>query len=360
MAIVLITSLHFLILLYVSCFSLAVAQDENGFIYNGFHNQELNLGLDGIAEICPNGLLQLTNLSRQEVGHAFYHFPIKFNTTNSSLSFSTNFVFAMVPEVDNLGGHGMAFTFSPLTDFTHALSNRFLGLFNDSKNGLPANHVLAIELDTVPESEFGDITKHVGIDVNGMKSVESAPAMYFSNEEGKNISVELMSGNPIDLWIDYDETEKLVNVTLAPITIPKPNRPLLSTHVDLSQILLDSMYVGFSAATSIPASYHYILGWSFNKSGPAQSLNFSSLPSLPQQRKRKEKPNLVIITFLMAVALVLITVAGAAAYILTRRKCKEIREDWEEEYGPNRLDRKDTKERLRQFYVLAIALGKKP
>jgi hypothetical protein len=105
-----LTSLHFLILLYDSCFSLSIAQDENGFIYNGFHDQ-VNLGLDGIAEIRPNGLLQLTNLSRQGVGHAFYHFPIKFNRANSSLSFSTNFVFAMVPEVKNLGGHGMAFTF---------------------------------------------------------------------------------------------------------------------------------------------------------------------------------------------------------------------------------------------------------
>ena len=208
---------------------------------------------------------------------SFYHFPIKFNKDNSSLSFSTDFVFAVVPEVKNLGGHGMAFTFSPSTDFTHALSNRFLGLFNDSNNGLSAYHILAIELDTVPESEFGDITKHVGIDVIGMKSVESAPAMYFSNKEGKNVSLDLMSGSPIHLWIDYDEAEKLVNVTLAPITIPKPNRPLLSTHVDLSQILLDSMYVGFSAATGILASYHCILGWSFNKSGPAKSLKVSSL-----------------------------------------------------------------------------------
>jgi hypothetical protein len=72
-------SLHFLILLYVSYLLLVLAQDEKGFIYIGFHDQA-NLGLDGIAEIHPNGLLQLTNLSRQQVGRAFYQFPIKFNT----------------------------------------------------------------------------------------------------------------------------------------------------------------------------------------------------------------------------------------------------------------------------------------
>jgi hypothetical protein len=47
----------------------------------GFLDQA-NLDLNGIAEIRSNGLLQLTNLSRQEVGRAFYHFPMKFNTAN--------------------------------------------------------------------------------------------------------------------------------------------------------------------------------------------------------------------------------------------------------------------------------------
>jgi len=343
--------LHFLILVYVSYIPLALAQDKNGFIYNGFHDQANQLDLDGIAEIHSNGLLQLTNLSRQEVGRAFYHFPMKFNTTSSnltsSLSFSTNFVFAMVPEVKNFGGHGIAFTISPSRDFSHALLSRYLGLFNNSNNGNSTNHILAIELDTVLDPEFGDISmNHVGIDVNGMKSVASAPAMYFSSKEGKNISLELMSGNPMHLWIDYDEAEKLLNVTLAPTTIPKPNRPLLSTHIDLSQILLESMYVGFSSATGTLASDHYILGWSFNKSGPSQSLDVSSLPPLP---KRKEIPSLVLITSLVAVAIVLITVAGAVAYILRRKKYEELREDWEEEYGPHRFSYKNLHKATKGF-----------
>jgi hypothetical protein len=93
------------------------------------------------------------------------------------------------------------------------------------------------------------------------------------------------------------------------------------------------MYVGFSSATGTLASDHYILGWSFNKSGPAQSLGVSSLPPLPRERKRKEKPSVMIMIALIAVAVALITVIGAA-YILRRKKYEEIREDWEEEYGP--------------------------
>jgi hypothetical protein len=298
----LLRSLHFLILLYVSNIPLAFAQDENQFIYNGFKQAKLHL--DGTVVIHSNGLLQLTNVSYQQLGHAFYQFPIKLNTTSptltSSLSFSTNFVFAMVPKVQNFGGHGIAFTISPTRDFANATANKYMGLFNSSNNGLPGNHILAIELDTAANSEFGDIDKnHVGIDVNGMESVESAPATYFIDKEGKNISLELTSGNPMHLWIDYNEAEKLLNVTLAPTRIPKPNRPLLSRHIDLSQILLESMYVGVSSATgrTVLASYHYILGWSFNKSGPSQSLEISRLPPLPRQGKRA-KPGPEIITSL--------------------------------------------------------------
>jgi hypothetical protein len=343
-------SLHFLILLYVSNIPLAFAQDESQFIYNGF--KQAKLDLDGIAVIHSNGLLQLTNISYQQPGRAFYQFPIKFNTTSStltsSLSFSTNFVFAMVPQVQNLGGHGIAFTISPTRDFTHATANQYMGLFNSSNNGHPANHILAIELDTAGNPEFGDIDKnHVGIDVNGLVSVESAPATYFTDKEGKNISLELTSGNPMHLWIDYNEAEKLLNVTLAPTRIPKPNRPLLSRHIDLSTILLESMYIGFSSATGTLASYHYILGWSFNKSGPSQSLEISRLPPLPRQGKRA-KPGPVIITSLIAVALVLITVTGAAS-ILRRKKYEEIREDWEEEYGPHRFSYKSLHKATKGF-----------
>ena len=187
-----------------------------------------------------------------------------------------------------LGGHGLALTFSPSWELAHAIGIQFLGLFNASNNGLLTNHILAIELDTVKSIDVNNIdSNHVGIDVNGVNSTESAATTYFSDQEVKNISLELLSGNPMYLWIDYNGTEKLLNVTLGPTNILKPNQPLLSTHIDLSQYLLESMYVGFSASTGV-VSDHYILGWSFNRNGQAQSLDFSKLPLLPRQRKTKK------------------------------------------------------------------------
>ncbi|KAF2303199.1 hypothetical protein GH714_014516 [Hevea brasiliensis] len=52
-----------------------------------------------------------------------------------------------------------------------------LGLFNETNNGNDTNHVVAVELDTVYsyDSKFGDINdNHVGIDINGLRSYESA------------------------------------------------------------------------------------------------------------------------------------------------------------------------------------------
>ena len=294
-----LVSLHFLIIFYVSNIPLAFAQNENQFIYNGFRPAKLHL--DGSAQLLSNGLLQLTNIkniSSPQVGHVFYQFPLKFNTTSTgstlSLSFSTNFVFAIVPEVPSSGGgHGMTFTISPSWNFIHAGGNQYLGLFNSSNDGLPVNHILAIELDTILNPEFGDIDRnHVGIDVNSLNSTELAPAMYFSNKEGKNISLELTSGNPMHLWIDYDEAEELLNVTLAPTRIPKPNWPLMSKHIDLSQYLLESMYVGFSATTGTRAQVTTIfLDGALIKVDKHKALMFRSFLHFLDKGKQKRYPD---------------------------------------------------------------------
>lgn len=250
-------------------------------------------------------------------------------------------MFAIVPEeTDPFGGHGTAFIIAPTMELTGAVSNQYLGLLNSSSNGLSSNHVFAIELDTVQSPELGDINGgHVGIDVNNLRSLESAPAACFVEDEGQNRSLELLSGNPMQLWIDYEEVDKLLNVTLAPMGSNKPSQPLLSTTVDLSNDLLDTMYVGFSSSTGEVVSSHYILGWSFTKIGKAQSLDYSKLPSLPR-RKSKANGDLQIIIPVIVVIALLVTAFGGA-YVVRRKTYEEIREDWENEYGPQRFSFKD-------------------
>ncbi|KAJ6385042.1 hypothetical protein OIU77_028277 [Salix suchowensis] len=329
--------------LFVSLKLLALAQEENQFIYHGFTGA--NLLLNEIAKIHPNGLLQLTNTSKHQIGRAFFPFPFQFSTSlfnnSRSPSFSTQFVFAMVPELPTLSGHGIAFTVSPSVNFTGALSGRYLGILNITTDGLSSNHLLAVELDAIRNPDLKDINdNHIGIDVNSVISIDSAPVTYFSDEEKENTSLTLISGNMMHVWIDYNEVERLLNVTVAPITRTKPTLPLLSTSLDLSSVMLDSMYVGFSSSTGAVASSHYILGWSFNRSGQAQSLDVSKLPSLPPQRKPRRKPYLRIAVPAIAAIILLLAISGAA-YIIRRKTYEELREDWEQEYGPQRFSYKD-------------------
>ncbi|EOA38728.1 hypothetical protein CARUB_v10010864mg [Capsella rubella] len=212
------------------------------------------------------------------MGQAFYGFPVPFNSTNSpnSLSFSTSFVFSI-----DAPGHGLTFLISPSMDFTQAMPSQFLGLFNTSNNGNSTNRILAVEFDTVKSNEFLDIDdNHVGIDVNGLVSVESAPAAFFSNKQSKNISLKLSSKDPIRAWIEYNGGEMLLNVTLAPLDTSKPKFPLLSRKMNLSEIFLGKMYVGFSASTGNITGNHYVTGWSFSREGKAKDFDLALLPSL--------------------------------------------------------------------------------
>lgn len=90
--------------------------------------------------------------------------------------------------------------------------------------------------------------------------------------------VNLKSGKLIQAWVDYDEEEELMNVTISPFGIPKPYHPLISFPIDLSLVLNDHMYVGFSASNGLLIAEHNVHGWSFRIGGKAEGLDKSSLP----------------------------------------------------------------------------------
>jgi len=318
-----------------------VASKDNSFFYNGF--QSSHLYLDGIANLTSNGLLRLTNDTKQEKAHAFYPNPIVFkNASNGSVSsFSTTFVFAIRPQYPTLSGHGIVFVVSPTKGLPNSLPSQYLGLFDKSNNGNISNHVFGVELDTIFSSEFNDINdNHVGIDINDLKSVNSTPAGYY-DDNGQLKNLTLFSGYPMQVWIEYDGEKKKIDVTLAPINVVKPKQPLLSLTNDLSPILNNSMYVGFSSATGSVFTSHYILGWSFKVNGQAQNLVISELPKLPRFGEKKESMFLTVGLPLVLLSLVFMITLGVIYYIKRRKKFAELLEDWEHEYGPHRFKFKD-------------------
>ncbi|XBI99315.1 hypothetical protein VPH35_019414 [Triticum aestivum] len=141
--------------------------------------------------------------------------------------------------------------------------------------------------------------------------------------------------SPSGVWVDYDAQAKRLNVTLAPVQVPKPENPLLSEVIDLSTVTADKMYVGFTASEGkVDRTHHYVLGWSFSLDGPALPLDFSKLPTLPRPGP---KPHGISSSVLLAIAVV----AAVFFFLWHRHRSAEVREDWEDEFGPHRFAYKD-------------------
>lgn len=269
-------------------FCVAALCVQASFVYHGFNNS--NLVLTQGASIEPSGLLRLTNSSQYVIGHAFNPDSHQLLDKSSEpvsqvFSFSTTFVFAIVPSSFGApAGHGLAFVIAPSTQFPGAGSEHYLGLFNSSNNGDPSNHIFAVEFDTVnghddPTNSKGN---HVGINKNGVLSNASESAEYSNYGSEVKKEVYLDSGDPIQAWIEYDHHRKLLNVTIAPADVNRPTEPLISHPINWNSVLIENMFVGFSASTGKETSFHYISGWSFaiNKSAPA--LDVSRLPKPPK------------------------------------------------------------------------------
>ncbi|KAI9112239.1 hypothetical protein K1719_016762 [Acacia pycnantha] len=323
-----------LVLLLLTTMVQVSAADSSFILNNGFQS----IIMDGGCSITSNGLLQLTDETRRLTCHAFYPESVDFSDNDS---FSTTFVFAIRSQYSSLSGHGMAFVISPTKGFPGALPGPHLGLFNDTNNGVATNHVFAVELDTFQDMEFNDIDdNHVGIDINGLRSSTSAPAGYYVDGfQFHNLS--LNSGLPMQVWVDYDGGKKQVEVTLAPININKPETPLLRLSQDLSHIINNRSYVGFSASNGFVArASHNVLGWSFKLNGEAQNLEFSKLPKL-RGLVGKQSVNLSIMLPLLSLCLIVFVSLFVVCYIKKKRNFSETVEEWEQNYGPHRFKYRD-------------------
>ncbi|KAL5729760.1 hypothetical protein ACHQM5_002663 [Ranunculus cassubicifolius] len=315
---------------------------EVSFIYNGFSTA--NLSLYGASQVTHKGILEVTTDSNKLIGHAFYPSLLCFKESKSEpsvTSFSTTFVFSICPKYPELGGHGLAFVVLSTKEPRDPLPNQYLGLPNLTSNSEYSTRILAVEFDIVQNLELGDINdNHVGIDIDSLSSNTSEPAAYYTNPNPNrqdNISLDLKNGDPVQAWIDYNSAVRLMTVTISPFGMPRPNRSLITFPVDLSLVLEEYMYVGFSASTGLLAAKHNILGWSFRIGGVAQNLDPSQLPSLVKPHKLVHKKGFAVGITLGCLTLVLLVISGAYQVVWRRRNVDEVLEEWEVEYGARRF-----------------------
>ncbi|TVU51552.1 hypothetical protein EJB05_02987, partial [Eragrostis curvula] len=301
------------LLSFATTSAVVVRKDE--FIYDGFNGDYLTM--DGEASAI-DGLLLLTSGSKDKQGHAFYTYPLNLVTAGSSVpSFSTTFVFSIIEPYSYSSSHGLAFVLSPTKDLTMNgayLPGQFLGLDaigvnNGGHTTSNLTSLLAIELDTIKNIEFQDIDdNHVGSDIGSLTSVSSSPAGYYTSDDGVGVfhNLALISGQPMQVWVDYNSKHMMLYVTIAPCcsssSSNNPSRPLLSVGYDLTGLLPttqdSTVYAGFSSATDT-ASKHYVL--------------------------------VLLPTLAIAVA---VSAFAVKVHMKRRSKTRKNELEWEREYGP--------------------------
>ncbi|CAJ2640843.1 unnamed protein product [Trifolium pratense] len=340
------TPLHLLcILILLASNSIQSHSLQDDFLFSGFNEAATNITLNGGAVIEHKGTIRLTNDTERVLGHAFYSNPIQFKNKNNTkvFSFSTSFAFAIIPQYPKLGGHGFAFTISPSNKLSNGYPSQYLGLLNPHDLGNFSNHLFAVEFDTVQDFEFNDINdNHVGINLNNMVSNKSVKACFFT--DGSVQDLNLKSGSVIQTWIDYNSSTNHLEVRLSP-TSSKPSSPILSYKLDLTPILQETMYIGFSSSTGLLSSSHYILGWSFKINGESKTLSLKHLPSLSSHTNHSKKS---LFLGLSVSFLILLVLAVSLAFYIKMRNCDVI-EAWELEVGPHRFSYKELKQATKGF-----------
>jgi len=331
-----------LVLYQLLCFSslnfasFIVTDDQ--FVYSSF--SRANLSLDGTATINPDGILELTNGSFNLKGHAFYPSPLHFRKSPSGnvKSFSVTFIFSILSAYPDKSADGMAFFITKNNNFSSAFPAQYLGLLNDQNNGNASNNIFAVELDTIQNSEFEDINdNHVGININSLHSVQAQSAAFYNDKNGMFTNLTLISRDMMQVWVEYDEGTTQIDVTLAPIKMAKPVKPLVSAIYNLSTVLTDTAYIGFSSATGVINSRYCLFGWSFSMSNSTPEIDITKLPKLPHVGSRSTSKVLMIV--LPVVIASFIFVVGTVIILLARKKLayNELLEDWEFEFGPHRF-----------------------
>ncbi|CAA0817887.1 L-type lectin-domain containing receptor kinase VII.1 [Striga hermonthica] len=346
-----------LLLLYLSLALIAAVVKlaaSVDFVFNGFGHSDVSLYGNATLD---SRILTLTTDHTFSIGRALYpaRVPARHFNSSAALPFSTSFIFAMAPYRGRLPGHGIVFLFTPRVGIQGASSAQHLGLFNFTNNGSPSNRVFGVEFDVFANEEFGDINaNHVGIDVNSLVSVNASGAGYWP--DGGRLpfrELALNNGRNYQVWIDY--ADGTVNVTMAPAGTNKPNRPLLSFPLNLSDIFEDEMYVGFTAATGALIESHKILAWSFSNTNfsLSESLITRGLPNFELPKTPVRKTSGFIAGLILGVLFFIIVCSIIAVLLIRknrriRKKRAEI-EDWELEYWPHRITYQEIESATKNF-----------
>lgn len=335
--------------LFILFVQLASPSSALDFLFNSFTATATagNLTLIDDALLQPP-VIRLTNDSNPlSIGRAFYRSRVPFkssNSTNVTTSFSTQFVFSVLPDISTSPGFGLAFVLSNTTS-PPTTAGQFFGLFNSQPPTV--GPLLAIEFDTGRNTESNDPDgNHVGIDLNYIVSITTQTAGYYVGNSTNStfIPVNMRNGQNIHAWIEFNGPENEINVTIAPAGMARPATPLLSyRNPVIANYCGPEMFIGFSASKTQWVEAQRVLAWSFSDVGVARDVNTTGLPvfRLENSGSSSLSPGGVA-----GIAVGCVAAAALVAFFLVYwfwwRRIRGVEEDddeiedWEMEYWPHR------------------------
>ncbi|XP_020191278.1 probable L-type lectin-domain containing receptor kinase S.5 [Aegilops tauschii subsp. strangulata] len=168
-------------------------------------------------------------------------------------SFRTDFMLNILPQ--NGTGEGMAFVLTNNLPLPSNSSGQWLGVCNNQTDGAKTNRVVAVEFDTRKSNEDDLDGNHVGIDINSIKSFRQYPL--------NNLSIFLSTGSDVWVSIRYHGTLQLLQIFLVQYSIRGRHLFQGDTYIDLSQVLQDDVYLGFTGSTGDTTQLNQIKSWNF-------------------------------------------------------------------------------------------------
>jgi glucose/arabinose dehydrogenase len=218
-----------------------------------------NLLFNNGAAVQTGDALLLTNDLTFQQASSYLIVPVDLD---ASTSFNTSFQFRLGGAAGTNGTDGFTFTLQ-----NSAAGVKALGSVGGNMGYGGVDRSLAIKFDTFENTgiDIGNNTVSIVRDGNVLTSLSSAIA-----------PVDLNNGQLHTAWIDYNGITDQLSVFIGDAA--KPGQATLSTTVDLTSIVGNQAYVGFTAGTGFIGAKQEILNWGLQTPNPVAA---AAPPSVP-------------------------------------------------------------------------------